>query len=209
MDLNRLWHEGSKSDWNKALKKYDDQADELDRQLEKLKPSQVKKMSPQSFYSFLYDDYSKWKYGNDQARLKRTRNLLRENYSERTNRLEIVKECIFCAYKISPNDTESLLEIVTRIKGLGVAGSSGLLSILFPCNYGTLDQHLVKSLCYISELPEHSSLEDMTPENLTIPDGIILESILRKKAAELNQKFNTSRWTPRRIDKILYIADKE
>ena len=209
MDLNRLWHEGSKSDWNNALKKYDEQADELDRHLEALKPSEVKSMNGQRFYSFLYNDYSKWKYGNDKGRLKRTRNLLSKYYPKRIDYLEIIKECIFCAYKVSPNDTESLLEIVTRIKGLGVAGASGLLSILFPRYYGTLDRHLVNSLCIIKELPEQKALRNITPESLTIKDGIVLETILRNKANELNQRFKSSKWTPRKIDKILYIADKK
>ncbi len=209
MDLNKLWQEGSKSDWNKALKTYDEQADELDRQLEACKSSEIKRMSAQRFYEFLYNEYAEWKYGNDKARLKRTRNLLIKYYPERIQYLEIVKECIFCAYRISPNDTETLLEIVTRIKGLGVAGASGLLSILFPLNYGTLDRHLVNSLRKISGLPEHEILEEMTPDGLTIKDGIVLESILRNKANELNIKFSTSKWTPRKIDKILYIADKE
>ena len=44
----------------------------------------------------------------------------------------------------------------------------------------------------------------MNPEGLKIKDGIILVNIMKEKAAELNAKFNTDFWTPRKIDMILW-----
>lgn len=96
------------------------------------------------------------------------------------------------------------LEIACKIRGLGVSGASGLLSILFPYYFGTVDQFLVKSLLCIKGLKEHKCLAQMRPEALTLSDGVVLEQILRAKAAEWNQLFQTDTWTPRKIDKILW-----
>ena len=44
----------------------------------------------------------------------------------------------------------------------------------------------------------------MCSESLTLKDGILLEQILCAKAEELNQLFQTDKWTPRKIDKVLW-----
>jgi hypothetical protein len=44
----------------------------------------------------------------------------------------------------------------------------------------------------------------MNPEGLTIKDGVVLIQIMSAKAAENNRQFQTTDWTPRKIDKILW-----
>ena len=44
----------------------------------------------------------------------------------------------------------------------------------------------------------------MNKNNITLKNGVILISIYRQKANELNIKFNTNFWTPRKIDMILW-----
>jgi hypothetical protein len=46
----------------------------------------------------------------------------------------------------------------SRIRGLGIAGASGLLSVLFPEYFGTVDQFVVMSLLCINGLKERKSL---------------------------------------------------
>ena len=87
---------------------------------------------------------------------------------------------------------------------MGIAGASGLLSVLFPDYFGTVDQFVVKSLLRINELNELENLVRMRPEALTLADGVMLEQVLRAKADELNRIFQTGTWTPRKIDKILW-----
>jgi hypothetical protein len=67
---------------------------------------------------------------------------------------------------------------------LGVAGASGLLSILFPKYFGTVDQFVVKTLLEIDDLPERNILKSMHAESLSIKDGVILERVLREKALD-------------------------
>ena len=164
-------------------------------------------MSVEEFYCFLRDEYFVWKY-TAPNRLATTRKSLSSYETDGMNDLEKIQKDLFSAYKKSPEDTDTLLEIVKRIKGLGTAGASGLLAIMFPKQYGTVDQFLVYSLLKVNNLPEHSRIEKMNAQGLRVKDGVILVDILRKKATELNKKFNSSEWTPRKIDMVLWAVDR-
>jgi hypothetical protein len=75
---------------------------------------------------------------------------------------------------------------------------------MYPAEFGTVDQFVVKALRDVQELPEAEALARMNPEQLTTNDGVLLIGIMRRKAAENNQQFATTAWTPRKIDKILW-----
>ena len=96
------------------------------------------------------------------------------------------------------------LEIACEIYGLGTAGASGLLAILFPEYFGTVDQFVVRRLQEIHHPLYADALNRMNPEGLKIKDGIILVNIMKEKAAELNARYDTDFWTPRKIDMILW-----
>ena len=44
----------------------------------------------------------------------------------------------------------------------------------------------------------------MSPEGLTIKDGVVLITIMRRKAASLNEAFAIDSWTPRKVDMVLW-----
>ena len=79
-----------------------------------------------------------------------------------------------------------------------------MLAILFPADFGTVDQFVVRRLQEINHPVYDAELNNMNPEGLKIKDGIILVEIMKEKANELNKKFNTDFWTPRKIDMILW-----
>ena len=79
---------------------------------------------------------------------------------------------------------------------------------MFPKSFGTVDQFVIKNLLAIKTLKEHSQIDKMNPNNISLKDGVLLIEIMRNKASELNQKFNTNIWTPRKIDKILWCIDR-
>ena len=99
---------------------------------------------------------------------------------------------------------EKALEKVKEIKGLGIAGASGLLSILFPSKYGTVDQFVVKRLLEIHDLPERKIITEINPESISLSQGATLIEILRRKADELNVHNKTDFWTPREVDMVLW-----
>ena len=204
MDVKTLWYSGSVSDWYERLLLYYHMPSvvgnyPLEHQLEMLKPEDVEAMTAEEFYTFLHDSYFKWKFTDCRWFPPNLRRL--EGYeTEGKEELGIIKDTIFSLHKRRPDGTRALMEEVTKIHCLGPAGGSGLLAILFPEHYGTIDQFMVKSLQKVG-LPE---AQGMDPENLTIGDAVVLEDIYRRKARELNASFGGNYWTPRNIDMVLW-----
>jgi len=208
-NINYLWNSGTEKEWKSALGKYFDLVKssnvEIEKELDNLDFETVKNMTVNEFYNFLHDKYFVWKY-TQANRLRTTRNSL-VKYLEDDNIVEL-EEIHNLIFKYNPENISNLLRTTHRIKGLGVAGASGLLSLLFPRYFGTVDQFVVQRLLEIENLKEHFLLEKMKQDNLTEKDGTILIEIMREKANELNKKFKTSEWTPRKIDKILWSIDR-
>ncbi len=100
------------------------------------------------------------------------------------------------------------LRIATQIHGLGTAGASGLLAVLFPADFGTVDQFAVRALVTVPDLRQNAALSQMKPGNLRTSDGVVLIEIMREKARELNARFSTQFWTPRRIDMVLWVCNR-
>ncbi|MBR1618365.1 hypothetical protein IJ674_00555 [bacterium] len=208
-NINYLWNNGTEKEWKSALGKYFDLVKssnvEIEKELDNLDSETVKKMTVNEFYYFLHNKYFVWKY-TQANRLRTTRNSL-VKYLEDDNIVEL-EEIHNLIFKYNPENISNLLRTTHRIKGLGVAGASGLLSLLFPKYFGTVDQFVVQRLLEVENLKEHSLLEKMKQDNLTEKDGTILIEIMREKANKLNKKFKTSEWTPRKIDKILWSIDR-
>lgn len=200
-----LWNSDDESVWKMALAHYWDMLKEgqieLEDYIDNIVADEIKGLSTNEFYDFLYNKYFVWKY-TQKNRLGSTRKHLRR-YVENDEllKLESIKNRIFTVPK--DNIIECLC-VANEIYGLGTAGASGLLSVLFPDDFGTVDQFVVKRLREIEHPTYQYQLEKMNPESLTNKDGVILISIMREKAEELNQRFDTSYWTPRKIDMVLW-----
>jgi hypothetical protein len=105
---------------------------------------------------------------------------------------------------LDTNDIAGALLLAQRIPGLGTAGASGLLALLYPHAFGTVDQYVVKALRILPRLPEATLISVMNPESLTADDGIVLIRIMRRQASELAIAFASTKWTPRAVDKVLW-----
>jgi hypothetical protein len=203
INISKLWISNKQKDWLDAEDSYWRQVSDanikLEKELEILEYSVVSQMSTEEFYTFLYDTYFVWKY-TAKNRLSTTRAQLKRHL-DNPSKLSDIQKALF---SFDRTNIRAGLEIATRIHGLGIAGASGLLSVLFPNHFGTVDQFVVKALLNIRELKDRDELLRMHPESLTLKDGILLEQILCAKAEELNQLFQTKKWTPRKIDKVLW-----
>ena len=213
IDVNELWINGSSEDWRAALNHYYNQPSvkrhiDLENKMNHLDPETIKKLDPVAFYEFLYNEYYVWKYTANN-RLVTTRKQL-EKHKDDITALGRIQANIFKAFEIDPETTELLFCSTQQIHGLGTAGASGLLSILFPKYYGTVDQFLVFALQKIGSLPEHEKLQRIKdPENLKVQDGVLLENVLRNMAEKLNDKFGASHWTPRKVDMVLWASNRK
>lgn len=205
MTINELWHSRDERAWTQALERYMryvKPADvELVRELEPLDLDRVRLLDAQGWYDFLFHKYFRWKY-TAPNRLATTRRSL-SKYAETSTLDELlsIKERLL---SFSKTDIEQGLRLASSIRGLGIAGASGLLTLMYPEHFGTVDQFVVKALREVDGLPQRAVVERMNPEGLKPADGVILIQIMRDKAAENNRTFGTDTWTPKKIDEILW-----
>jgi len=96
--------------------------------------------STDEFYRFLYCKYFVWKFGAKKSVLKDMQKLLSTYEKEHVHELDTIHKELFSFNK---NDIRKGLEIATKAHGLGVIGASGLLAVLFPEYFGTLDKFMV------------------------------------------------------------------
>lgn len=203
--LKQLWYSGSEIAWKNAFNGYFDflreEQYDIELYMNALNPIEISSLSPLEFYNFLYHKYFVWKY-TQKNRLATTRAQL-EKYikKDELSKLGNIQSRIFSANK---DNIRECLHIASEIYGLGTAGASGLLSILFPAYFGTVDQFVVKSLSEIDHVSYKEKIQGINPEGISLSDGELLIKIMRKKADELNNTFHTDFWTPRKIDMILW-----
>ncbi len=203
--ISNLWNHGSEAVWHGALEHYYEllnaEAQELDRYMEDVDADEIAQLSVPDFYDFLYDKYFVWKY-TQKNRLATTRKSLRKYVDEnKLFELADIQKRLFLA---EHSNIEKCLSIATEIRGLGPAGASGLLSILFPEDFGTVDQFVVKALREVEGFSYADELAKMNPDSLSIENGVVLIKILREQAKRLNMAFDTDFWTPRKIDMVLW-----
>ncbi len=202
-----FWDSNDRGIWLNKLDKYWDYVKPANRaleiEMEHLDESQVRKMPVQKFYNILYEKYFVWKY-TAPNRLATTRRYLEKHDTEQGMKsLQRIQNELFSFDK---RNIEKGLEIASGINGLGIPGASGLLSILFPEYFGTVDQFVVKALMDVNELQRKNEILAMNPDSLKLNDGVLLIEILRSKSDELNKANGTTEWTPRKIDKVLWVS---
>jgi len=175
---------------------------ELEREMDCLDPATVQKLDARGWYDFLLNKYFRWKY-TAPNRLATTTKAFKKYEGNDAAMAELwaIKERLF---EFNKENIAEGLEIADSIKGLGPAGASGLLAIIFPRHFGTVDQFMVKALKKIDMLQEAPLIRRMDPKRLTYRDDPVLIDILRSKARDNNRIFGTDFWTPRRIDMVLW-----
>lgn len=203
MTFVQIWNSNSERDWNRLLQSYWALVHvdniQLEYSLNRLTLERVASMNERSWYAFLHDEYFPWKY-TAKNRLATTRKQL-ERYAEEGH-LDVLDDIRSQLLNIEPALIAPAIELAWGIRGLGISGASGLLSLMYPEHFATVDQFVVKAL---REVPDHrAQLEAMNPMSLTLPNGVVLTEIIRAKAAELNARFRTYFWTPRTIEMALW-----
>lgn len=207
--FEQLWNSDNEDDWKTALDHYCDLLNpsniELEKELEHINLNKIRTMSAQEWFDFLHYKYFVWKYTAANRYATTTKSLRIYQEENILNELITLRNKIL---EIDLDDIKNALNTAKDIKGLGVAGASGLLAILYPHKFGTVDQFVVKRLIEIRNLPEREEILQINPESITINQGVLLIQILRKKASDLKKKFKTKFWTPRRVDMVLWASGR-
>lgn len=205
-----LWNRTDHELWVQALHRYWTFVKLSNRALEKemdlLDARIVEQMDPQEWYTFLLKKYFRWKYTAPNRYGSTTKLLRRYEANSEMNVLHGIKARLFALDK---DDIQKCLTMAASIRGLGTAGASGLLAVLFPAHFGTVDQFVVRALAQVPELQEKDLIAVMNPESLKLSEGIVLIRIMRRKADELNRSFSTTEWTPRKVDMVLWTCARE
>lgn len=203
--IAELWHSRNPQAWEDALQRYWNFIKptnlELERRMESLDLERMRGLDEKGWYEFLRDEYFRWKYTAPNRYATTTRSLRRYVEENRLDDLYRIKKHLLA---LDPADIRRGLSLASEIRGLGTAGASGLLALIYPETFATVDQFVVKALREVTELPEAAALAEMNPQSLTFADGVLLIGIMHQKAAENNQWFGTSSWTSRKIDKVLW-----
>jgi len=207
MTISNLWHSKEKLEWKNAFDGYWEfvipQNKALEKELEELDLGKIAELDPKAWFCFLHDKYFKWKYTAPNRYATTTRILEKYNNS---NGLDFLFDLKNELLNLQTSNILRGLSIAKEIPGLGIAGASGLLSLMYPQYFATVDQFVVKALCQVPDLPEIEELRKMNPENLTLQNGLTLINIMRRKAKENNETFSGDFWTPRKIDMVLWAS---
>lgn len=146
--IQERWVSNDPAQWNAALQRYwvlvKPVNVSLENDMECFDRERVGRMSPEEWITFLQDEYFRWKY-TAPNRYATTTAVLRQKGGTQDGRkaLDRIKAQIL---NLKPANISVSLKMVSQIPGLGIAGASGLLAILYPDEFGTVDQFVVKAL---------------------------------------------------------------
>jgi hypothetical protein len=205
INIADLWVSTDPNAWEDALARYwkfvPQQNMALNRSFDALDLGRLRRLGAREWYNFLIDEYFCWKYNAPNRYKTTTKHLRRYVDDDSLGELDQIRRHLLT---LDTDDILSGLKTARAIRGLGTAGASGLLALMYPQRFGTVDQFVVKALRQVNGLLEAEALARMNPENLTIRDGVVIIDILRRKAADNNRVFASTNWTPRKLDKILW-----
>ena len=212
LDINDLWDLRDENEWLDALDR-----DWLNLDGHRSHPIEyfintgnleyLQKLGMQQWYDFL-NRYFHWKFKGNHLQEKLTD--LDKNSFEH---LFSVKCTLEAVNELDLADSRKCLNVVKRIRGLDYPGASGLLALIFKQWFGTVDRCVLESLYAIESLPEKQAIGEIRSWLRRNRDwreyGVLFViDIMRRKAAQLNGWFSTSKWTPHNIAKILRRSNK-
>lgn len=201
MTLDELWWATDPALWHEAVDSYwkrigPDRLD-VERRMERVTLEEVAGLTSEEWWNFLQDYYF-WKYTQGNILASSLGRLRRQRESKGLEYLDTLRERLLA---LDPEDSARGIHIATRHAGLGVAGATGLLSVIHPRWFGTLDQFVVRALRRVeNRVPEWQELDAMNLDGL---GGVLLTHRLRARAAELSRTSGEP-WTPRRVDMALW-----
>ena len=133
MNISELWYSSSSSAWEQALQRYwhfvKERNVELERALNALDLKRLQRFTAQEWYDFLRDEYFRWKYTADNRYATTTSQVRKYVEANELSELDSIRKKLLI---LNPSDIRLGLSTATEIKGLGIAGASGLTFIDVP-----------------------------------------------------------------------------
>jgi len=161
----------------------------------------IARMDADQFYAFLRDEYFKWKFTSEPERTQNPRYLAQHVSNGTMDRVKRARRNLINRGEVSKGASiEMLMGKKGGVHGLAVAGASGLLALVYPEEFGTVDVKLTRALQQVG-LPQ---VMRINPRAIEVEDAVTMIEIMRVKALELNRMFGANKWTPRLIDRVLW-----
>jgi hypothetical protein len=213
LDINDLWDSCDEREWLASLGgswqiRVGRNDPELAKSVQTVDLEFVRRLGIQEWYEFLS------RYFQLQFAGKHLQQKLKQLDSSSFEHLFSVKCNLVATNESDLADTRKCLNLVRspRIRGLDYPGASGLLALLFQEWFGAANTRVLSSLCKIDSLPEKRKMREVCrwvtkKHDWRESDTTLLIDTLRRKAAPLNVKFGTSKWTPNNISMILSAFD--
>lgn len=127
-----LWHSNNEAEWRAALDGYwtvvKQPNMEIERAMDVLDTAELRDVDAITWYEFLRDRYFRWKYTAPNRYATTTKALGAYVTEDRLSQLDDIKRELFAFDK---RDIRTGLRIACKIRGLGTAGASGLLALMF------------------------------------------------------------------------------
>jgi hypothetical protein len=206
-NIQDVWISEKESVWCAQIDAYwkrveDQKKKTLEEEMDKLDPQLIRDSTDVAWRDFLANKYIPWKHtpGRFYKSIQR-KFIARYAGQEQQSLLSTIKSRIFAC---DPGATGELLGIVDEIYQFGIPSASGLLSLLFPSRFGTVDKFAIESLQRIEEFKGDILIQGFMPKSISLDDAVRAISIMRVKAGENNKLFGTTFWTARRIDMVLW-----
>jgi len=205
----RLWNSTDEADWIRtATYDYMQQVlhhnpnnGNLENYMDNLNVEPVLANS-ESFFTFLHDRLFPWKFSQGnilEANLNRLNAMNAVNREYAYNRMRELCHSLngLCTNDIYQSDLiYNALSIHNYIDGMGVACASGMLSVMFPRLFGTVDRFVRISLCAAGIMEPTANPEC----DIDIDEAVRMENIMIGKSLS----FENENITPRVIDKALW-----
>jgi hypothetical protein len=109
---------------------------DLERSLDALDVERIRQLDARGWYDFLSAEYFRWKYTAPNRYVTTTRRLKRYVDNARLNDLDQIRRRLLT---LDTDDIRSGLKVASAIHGLGTAGASSLLALMYPQQFGTVD----------------------------------------------------------------------
>ena len=165
LPIAELWTSSDPAAWERALARYWSYVRpenlDLERSLDSLDLERLREMDSQSWYQFLRDEYFVWKYTAANRYASTTGQLQRYVDDDALDELDAIRRKLL---SLDTDDIRLSLYAAEEIRGLGTAGASGLLSLMYPHKFGTVDQFVVKALSEVDGCRKLRLLHRCTPK---------------------------------------------
>jgi hypothetical protein len=133
MKISDLWISEDPNAWDDALKRYwsfvQPRNLELEQSLDALDIGRIRRMDAPAWCGFLRDEYFRWKFTAPNRYATTTRQLQRYAHSGELEDLDRIRQRLLA---LDTGDIRSGLKTASAIHGLGTAGASGLLALMYP-----------------------------------------------------------------------------